>query len=189
MGVEVAPVPSKKFHDVVIVRKRAVAGYLQLLARLENAYKAKSQDERQAQALALMALADFLVANGKDGPILIWLLTLASSLTDPNYGKALPSNVWRKVALISLGMKALTMSGVAREEAARQAHRAVKTIGNVEVKTLVRRYDELQKGRVRNREARRVFISQSDKLATLVKRRGADAVAKHYFRLADLAEV
>jgi hypothetical protein len=66
-GVEVAPVPSKKFHDVVIVRKRAVAGYLQLLARLENAYKAKSQDERQAQALALMALADFLVANGKDG--------------------------------------------------------------------------------------------------------------------------
>jgi len=105
----VPSVASKKLHDVIVRRKRAVAGYPQLLARLENAYKAKSQDERQAQAVALMALSFFLVANGKDGPIPIWLLKLASSLTDPNYGKALPSNVWRKVALISLGMKALTM--------------------------------------------------------------------------------
>jgi hypothetical protein len=184
----VPSVASKKLHDVIVRRKRAVAGYPQLLARLENAYKAKSQDERQAQAVALMALSAFLVANGKDGPIPIWLLTLASSLTDPNYGKALPSNVWRKVALISLGMKALTMGGVAREEAARQAHRAVKTIGNIEVKTLIHRYDELQKGRVKNREGRHLFISQSDKLAEFVKRWGVNAVAKHYFDLADQME-
>jgi len=185
----VPSVASKKLHDVIVRRKRAVAGYPQLLARLENAYKAKSQDGRQAQAVALMALADFLVANGKDDPIPIWLLELASSLTDPNYGKALPSNVWRKVALISLGMKALTMGGVAREEAARQAHRAVKTIGNIEVKTLIHRYDELQKGRVKNREGRHLFITHSDMLAKLVRRYGVKAVAKRYFYFADLMKV
>lgn len=177
-----------KWHDVVVRRTWAVVSYPQLLARLENAYKGRGK-ERLAWATILSALAEFLVANGKNGPAPIWLLKSASALSDIGYGKALSSNVWRKFALISLGMKALTMGGVRREEAAKQAHRVVKTIGNIEVKTLLHRYDELQKRRVKNPEARRIFSSQSDKLAKFVKRDGARAVAKRYFDLADQTEV
>src|SRR5262249_31797165 len=186
---EVPPVPSKKFHDVVVVRKRAVAGYPQLLARLENAYKGKSMGERRAQAFAMQALAQFLVDNGAGGPVPVWLLNSASALSDIDHGKSLPSNIWRKFALISLGMKALTMGGVKREDAAVRACRAVKTIGKIKAETLLHRYDELQKGRVKNREARHIFNTQREKLAEFAKRDGFEAVAKHYFGLADQMEV
>jgi hypothetical protein len=129
-------------------------------------------------------LADFLVANGKHGAVPVWLFMAASSLTDVNLGKSLPSNVWRNFALISLGMKALTMGGVKRKEAAQQAHRTVKTVG-VTAEILLQRYDEFQKDRVNNREARRVFSTQSDELPRLVALNGSEAVAKHYFDLAD----
>jgi hypothetical protein len=172
-----------KFHDVTVRRKRSVVGYRQLLARLANLHKRAPPDECQAQGVALAALADFLVANGEHGALPVWLQMAASSLTDVNLGKSLPSNVWRNFALISLGMKALTMGGVNREEAARQAHRAVNT--GVTVEILLQRYDEFRKGRVKNPEARHLFNAWNDKLGQLVEVNGFEAAAKRYFELAD----
>jgi hypothetical protein len=180
-----------KFHDVTIVRKRSVVGYRTLLARLENARKASIKCERQAQGLALLALNEFLVSNfnseDKHWRVPFWLVQMASSLTDVDYGKSFSSNTWRKFALISVGMRALTMGGAKREEAAQQAHRAVKTIGDVTVTTLLSRYDEFQKGRVKNQVARHIFNTQGIKLVETVQRSGFEAVAKGYFQLADLA--
>lgn len=180
-----------KFHDVTVRRKRSVVGYRTLLARLESARKASIKNERQALGLALLALAEFLFFNSEDEHwrIPVWLAKMASSLTDADYGKSFSSNTWRKFALISVGMRALTMGGVKRKEAALQAHRTVKTIGNTTVTMLLNRYDELQKNRVKNPEARRIFSTQGDKLVALVNRSGFEAVAKAYFQLADLSDI
>jgi hypothetical protein len=174
-----------KLHTVTVVKKHTVVRYRQLLARLANLHKRAPPDECQAQGVALLALADFLVANGEHGTVPAWLQMAASSLTDVNLGKSLPSNVWRNFALISLGMKALTMGGVKREEAARQAHRAVNT--GVTVEILLQRYDEFRKGRVKNPEARHLFNTWDDKLAQLIEVDGFEAAAKRYFELADAA--
>ena len=178
-----------KLHDITVRRKRSVVGYRGLLRRLEIARAAAIKNERQGQGLALLALSEFLFRNGEDARIPIWLAKMATSLTDADYGKSFSSNTWRKFALISLGMKALTMGGVKREEAARQAHRAVKAIGDVTVKVLLHRYDELQKDGVKNSEARRIFSTWGgDKLAELVNRDNFEAVAKYYFHLANLSD-
>jgi hypothetical protein len=140
-----------------------------------------------------MALAEFLVANIKSGngptPVIpLWLFKMASSLTDPA-GKGLSSNDWRKFAIIAVGMRALTIGGVKREEAAKQAHRAVRTLGNVDVRTLLHRYDEFRKGGVKNREGAHVFSTETDKLSGAIERDGFEAVAKRYFEFADLADL
>jgi hypothetical protein len=177
-----------KLHDVTVRKKHYVVDYVRLVRRLEKIREIE-KNEHHAQGYALFMLAEFLTANHATRPttVSLWLMKMASSLTDPD-GKSLPSNVWRKFALISLGMKALTMSGIGRKEAARQAHRAVKTIGNITTDTLLSRYDELQKDRVQNREARRIYSQQTQKLAKLIELKDPQAVAKHYFGLADMAD-
>jgi hypothetical protein len=177
-----------KLHDVTVRKKHYVVDYVRLVRRLEKIREIE-KNEHHAQGYALFMLAEFLTANHATRPttVSLWLMKMASSLTDPD-GKSLPSNVWRKFALISLGMKALTMSGIGRKEAARQAHRAVKTIGNITTDTLLSRYNELQKDRVQNREARRIYSQQTQKLAKLIELKDPQAVAKHYFGLADMAD-
>jgi hypothetical protein len=165
------------------------------LRRLEHIRKRSKEppkNERIAQGVALAALAEFLAANIKseNGParvIPMWLFKMASSLTDPG-GKGLSSNDWRKFAIIAVGMRALAIGGIKREEAAKQAHRAVRTLGNVDVQTLLHRYDEFRKARVKNREAAHVFSTETDKLLGAIERDGFEAVAKRYFEGADLVD-
>jgi hypothetical protein len=169
-----------KRHDVTVRKVKTVAGYRQLLARLERAHKKvrRVHGERQAYALALYALAEFLFVNGKENePIAVWLMELSSSLTDAG-GKGLSSNVWRKFVLISLGMKALVAGGHTRKEASERAARAT---GTADPETILYRYDELRKGRVKNREAKRLFSVQSDALDKYIKANGFEAVANRYF--------
>jgi hypothetical protein len=132
--------------------------------------------------------ANIKSGNGPTPVIPLWLFKMASSLTDPA-GKGLSSNDWRKFAIIAVGMRALTIGGVKREEAAKQAHRAVRTLGNVDVRTLLHRYDEFQKGGVKNRVGAHVFSTETDKLSGAIERDGFEAVAKRYFEFADLADL
>jgi hypothetical protein len=186
-----------RWHDVTVrrVRRDTVVGYQKLLRRLEHIRKVSKElptTEHGAQGVALLALSEFLAANVRSGngpaPVIpVWLNKMASSLTDPA-GEGLSSNDWRKIAIIAVGMKALTIGGVKREEAAKQAHRAVRTLGNIDVRILLHRYDEFQKGRVKNREGAWVFGTESDKLSDAIERDGFEAVAKRYFELADLAD-
>ena len=180
-------------HDVTIrrIRRDTVVGYRQLLGRLERIRewsKKSPKNERAAPAVALLAVSDFLVANIRSGnepaPVIpTWLAKMANSLADPDYGKMLSANEGLQFASIFLGMRALTMNGVSRKEAARRAHRAVGA--DVSEEIILSRYDELLKGRVKNREAQRVLSkSGGDELAQLVKSKGAEAASKYYFSLA-----
>jgi hypothetical protein len=169
-----------KRHDVTVRRVARVAGYRQLLARLETAHKKVRpvHGQRQACALALFALSEFLFVNvNKNDPVAVWLAALSSALTDAS-GKGLSSNVWREFVLISLGMKALVVGGHTRKEASERAARAT---GTADAKTILHRYDELRKGRVKNREAKRLFSVQSDALDKHIEANGFEAVANQYF--------
>jgi hypothetical protein len=182
--------PKPKWHDVT-VRPR-VRGYPTLLARLERAHKdVRAKNERAAYAMTLLALVEFGKANGWNAAILFWLWELLSALTDLDYGvvppllkpplksKALSSKTWRRFALVSLGMRALTIEGISRPEAAQRAVQSVKGIG--ENKIVLQRYDEFQKGRVKNREAKLLFRRGVQLLPEAIERKGAASVAKHYF--------
>jgi hypothetical protein len=186
--------PPPKWHDVT-VRPR-VRGYRTLLVRLGRAHKdVRAANERAAYAMALLALAEFGKANGWNEAILFWLWELASALTDLDYGvvppllkpplktKAFSSKTWRRFALVSLGMRALTIDGISRPEAARRAIKSVKGIG--ETKIVLQRYDEFQKGGVRNREAKLWFRTGVQSLPEMIEEKGAASVAKHYFDLAN----
>ena len=161
-----------------------IRGYRRLLVRLGRAYKHKGTNERHAWAHVFLALADFLVENGLVGRGALWLQESASTLTDPEGGKALPSKTWRRFALVSLGMRALTIDGVSREEAARRAVRSVKGIGDT--RTVLQRYDEFRKDRVKNQEARHLFHHWEQSLPEMIERKGAASVAKFYFDIANL---
>src|SRR5262245_15613767 len=114
--------PPPKWLDVTVRRKRhLVRGYRRLLVRLGRAYETKDINERYAWAFAFLALAQFLIENGLGGRPTLWLMESASTLTDPEGTKALPSKTWRRAAIVSLGMRALTTDGISRQEAARRA--------------------------------------------------------------------
>jgi len=151
--------------------------------RLTRAYKYKGNNERHAWANVFLALADFLEVNGARGLILVWLMESASKLTDPG-GKGLPSNTWRRFAFVSLGMRALTIDGISRPEAARRAVQSVKGIGDTT--TVLRRYDELQKDGVKNQEARHLFRNCTHLLPEMIERKGSAAVAKQFFDMANV---
>jgi hypothetical protein len=161
-----------------------IRGYQRLLRRLGRAYEYKGKNERHAWAQVFMALADFLVENGLVGRGALWLQESASTLTDPEGSKALPSNIWRRSALVSLGMRALTIDGISREEAARRAVRSVRGIGDV--KTVLQRYDELQKGRVKNPEAGYLLREYTQLLPEMSERKGVASVAKFFFDAANI---
>jgi hypothetical protein len=162
-----------------------IRGYRRLLVRLGRAYEHKGKNERHAWAHVFMALADFLVENGLVGRGALWLQESASTLTDPEGSKALPSKTWRRFALVSLGMRALTIDGISREEAARRAVRSVKGTGDA--KTVLQRYDALRKGGgVKNREARYLFHTRGQLLPKMIEREGAASVAKFFFDAANI---
>jgi hypothetical protein len=161
-----------------------IRGYQRLLRRLGRAYEHKGKNERHAWAHVFMALADFLVENGLVGRGALWLQEAASTLTDPEGSKALSSNIWRRFALVSLGMQALTIDGISREEAARRAVRSVRGIGDV--KTVLQRYDALRKDSVKNQEARYLFHTRRQLLPKMIERDGAASVAKFFFDAANI---
>ena len=173
-----------------------IRGYRPLLERLARIYKRKDElarlgrtyerkddgHERAVSAAVLMALADFLADNG------LWLslrlFESASTLTDPQGSKALPSKTWRRFALVSLGIRALTIDGISRQEATQRAVRSVKGIGDT--RTVLQRYDEFRKDRVKNQEARYLFHHWEQSLPEMIERAGAAAVAKFYFNMANI---
>ena len=174
-------------QPVIVLPRRlrrpvVVRGLAPLLAQVAYAHNHKDDNERHAMANVFMALADFLVANGLYGAAALWLLELTSKLTDSG-GKGLPSKTWRRFALISLGMRALTLDGISREEAARRAVRSVK---GMDTKTLLQRYDTLLKDRVKNHEARHLFHKHSALLPQFVDETGAEATARFFFDQANL---
>ena len=166
------PVGSKRASATVatIEARSGIRGYPRLLLRLGRAYEHKDKNERHAWARVFMALADFLVENGLVGRGALWLQESASTLTDPQGSKALASKTWRRFALVSLGMRALTIDGISREEAARRAVQSVRGIGDT--RTVLQRYDELQKDRVKNREARYLFQTRGQSLPKMIERGG-----------------
>jgi hypothetical protein len=182
-------------HDVTVrrIRRDTVVGYRQLLEDLERIrnWSKKSPKNKRPEAGALLALSDFLVANIRSGngpaPVIpMWLGKIAKSLIDPDYGKMLSANEWLQFTLIFLGMRALTMNGASRKEAARRARRSVKT--DVSEEIILSRYDELLKGRVKNPEAQRLLSKYGgDELAHLVKSKGSEAASKRYFDIARAA--
>jgi hypothetical protein len=171
-----------------IVVVRHAPGYRTLVHRLTLAFEKRASNERRAWALVFLALAEFLVENGLNGLDRLypfWLMESASKLTDPEGSKALPSNTWRRFAFVSLGMRALTIDGISRPEAARRAVRSVKGIGDA--KTVLQRYDEFQKeDGVKNREAGFLFRNGTQLLPEMIERKGAAAVAQLYFDMANV---
>jgi hypothetical protein len=183
------------------VRKELVVGFLTLSAQLGRAHKdVRPKDQREAYAIALLAVGDFLIANGANGVIPFWLAELGSALTDLNYGivgpllqahkhKGYISGEWRRYAMVALGMTALTMAGIKREEAAAYALRTVKMIRGTSAKTILSRYDDFHGGRVKNLEGKRVFklghqrLIEGRRAATQAK---FEKAANFWFDLADL---
>jgi hypothetical protein len=164
--------------------------YRVLLRNIAIAYtKARvSHGDRWAYALALLALADFLKANGAGGPVLPWLADLGSALTDLDDGivrpllaaekrKGLSSREWRRRAFICLGMRALAETGMDRTRAAVTAQHTSKEARQFSVDNLVALYDQFQKkDGIKNREAAALY-------ANGVKQGGS---AQTYFACADL---
>jgi hypothetical protein len=184
-----------------VVRRELVVGFRTLAARLGRAHKdVRPKDEREAYAMALFAVGDFLKVNGANGVIPFWLAELGSALTDLNYGiagsllqthkhKGYISGEWRRYAMVALGMTALTMAGVKREEAARHALRTVKTIRGTPAKTILSRYGDFHGDRVKNLEGKRVFKVGHQRL--IEGRRAAtqadfEKASNTWFDLADL---
>ena len=175
-----------------------IFGYRDLIVRLGRARTERSSNERKAYAAALLAFAEFGKANGWNEATQLWLFELASALTDLDYGvvppllkpplksKSLPSKTWRRFALVALGMKLLTMSGIKRNEAADRALRAVKVIRGTKRETVLSRYDDFQRKRIKNKEAARVFNRQLSRLeGKMPSAIALEKLAKHYFALAD----
>jgi hypothetical protein len=183
-------------------RKELVGGFRTLAVRLGRAHMdLRPKNERAAYAMALLAVGDFLKVNGANGIIEVWLGELASALTDLDYGivgplfqteknKSLPSNTWRRFAMVAVGMTALTMAGVKREEAARRALRTVKMIRGTQAKTILSWYDDFHRGHVKNREGARVFSQAHKRLKAYSSAGRADAdlekAATGFFKLANL---
>jgi len=177
-----------------------IFGYRDLIMALGRARKdLRPSNERKAYAAALVAFTEFGKANGWNGATLVWLLELASAITDLDYGivaplleappksKSFSSNVWRKFALVALGMKVLTMSGIERNEAADRALRTVKRIRGTERKAVLSRYDDFQRGRIKNKEAARVFkLGLSHLEEKTPSAADLEELAKRYFAWADL---
>jgi hypothetical protein len=151
--------------------------------------------------MVLRAVGDFLKVNGLNAVIPVWLLELASTLTDLDDGivgpllqteknKSFPSNTWRRFALVAVGMTALTMAGVKREEAARRALRTVKMIRGTQAKTILSRYDDFHRGLIINREGARVFSRAHQRLKAYSSAGRSDVdlerVATVWFQTANL---
>lgn len=180
-------------------RQELVVGFRTLVARLGRAHMdVRPKDERAAYAMALKAVGDFLTVNGTNSIIPVWLADLASALTDLDDGivgpllrtekhKSLPSKIWRRSALVAVGMTALTMAGVKREEAARCALRIVKTIQGTPAKIILSRHDDFHKDRVKNREGARVFSWANKRLKAYSSRADAnlEKAASIFFQLAN----
>jgi hypothetical protein len=197
------PVDSKAPTVAEIIKARSggvIRGYPRLLLRLGRARKdLRPSNERKAYAAALRAFADFGRVNGWNSDTQTWLFELATALTDLDFGivspllkpplksKSFSSNVWRRFALVALGMKVLGMSGIERGEAASRALRAVKIIRGTERKTVLSRYDDFQRDRIKNREAVRVFkMGLSHLEGKTLSPEVLEVLAKQYFALADL---
>jgi hypothetical protein len=83
-------------------------------------------------------------------------------------------------------MKFLTMSGIKRNEAADRALRTVKVIRGTKRETVLSRYDDFQRKRIKNKEAARVFNRQLSRLeGKMPSAIALEKLAKHYFALAD----
>ena len=79
------------------------------------------------------------------------------------------------------------MSGIERREAAERALRTVKIIRGTERKTVLSRYDDFQRGRIKNREAVRVFkLGLSHLEGKTLSAAVLEELANQYFALADL---
>jgi hypothetical protein len=154
------------------------------------AFKARASNERHSYMAALVAISEFLIEN-KNYAFGLWLFELAAALDDLDNGttplvlrpaktgnKSLSSREWRRSAMVSLGMKALTMCNVSRSDAADQALDAVKVIGTKK-EVILSRYDEFRKkkGKIKNEAAAvyamgcKILDEQSpDKLRELAQR-------------------
>ena len=177
-----------------------IFGYRDLIVRLGRARTdLRSSNERKAYAAALIAFAEFGRANGWNAATQAWLCELASALTDLDFGivppllepplkvKSFSSKTWRGHALVALGMKVLTMSGIGRDEAADRALRTVKRIRGTERKAVLSRYDDFQRGRIKNKEAARVFkLGLSHLEEKTPSAADLEELAKRYFAWADL---
>jgi hypothetical protein len=178
----VRQVPVIRGYRPLLVRLAQIYKRKDDLARLGRTYERKDDgNERAVSAAVLMALADFLAENGL--LLSLRLLDSASTLTDPQGSKALPSKTWRRFAFVSLGIRALTIDGISRQEATQRAVRSVKGIGDT--RTVLQRYDEFRKDRVKNQEARHLFHHWEQSLPKMIERAGAAAVAKFYFDIAN----
>jgi hypothetical protein len=145
-------------------RLTADENHQRVVRTLRAIYKdTRPKNERLAYTQALFTLADLLRVDGEDLHFIIWIMELGYALDDLNHGivrplfqaknsKAMPTNEWRVFAFASIGMRAFTMAGASRGDAARQAVRAIPGI-NADQKTVLDRYDEFQKGRIKNRSA------------------------------------
>jgi hypothetical protein len=178
----------------VIRKTRPVAGYPELERRLSVAYgKVRpSGGDAAAYSFALLAVAEFIRANGPNEIIACWLLGLGSKLTDSNAGKEFSSAVWRQYALVAIGMRALMLGKVARQGAARRARRAVKAIRSDSDATILSRYDSFRSGRIGNKEGMRIFGTNCSKLEKglppILTRepKAFERLAQGYFDLANL---
>jgi hypothetical protein len=141
----VRQVPVIRGYRPLLVRLAQIYKRKDDLARLGRTYERKDDgNERAVSAAVLMALADFLAENGL--LLSLRLLDSASTLTDPQGSKALPSKTWRRFAFVSLGIRALTIDGISRQEATQRAVRSVKGLGDTRI--VLQRYDEFRKDRV-----------------------------------------
>jgi hypothetical protein len=181
---------------VVVVRR--APGYRTLIGRLTLAFEKRATiNERRAYMAALVAISEFLRVN-ENPALAIWLLELASTMDDLNSGitrawlkgarsgnKSLPSSDWRRFAAISVGIEALRMCNVSRNDAADQALRAVKAIKGTKRQIVLSRYDELQKKRAKNEVAAQIYSRGCEGLKGQTPDKLRE-MAKKFFQTADL---
>jgi hypothetical protein len=168
-----------------------------LFGEIARAYREvrATHGDRTAYGMVLIALADFLKANGLSGPVPLWLMELGSALTDLDDGvvrpllatkkrKGLPSNEWRRRAYICLGMRVLVDGGMPRKGAARAARRASRMAEALSVNELVTLYDQFQKrDGIKNREAAHVYANS--KALDFAAAGKPEQVARLYFWMSD----
>jgi hypothetical protein len=189
--------PSKpKLYNVTVRYK----GLRALAIRIARAHKdVRKVSEVSAYAMAVDAMADFLAENECNAAIVLWLKGLVIALSDLDRGitapvlrpakaanKSLPTTEWRRFAAIAAGMRALTISGVSRDEAANHALRSVRSIRKTTKKVVLSRYDEFQKqGRVKNKAAAKAYAN-SCKLLDGQPPEKLREIAAQLFTIADL---
>ena len=161
-------------HDVTVVRK---PGRIAIRRQLEHAFdEIGPQNERRGYVAALGGISEYLISAGVDYRHACKLVDLASALSDLDDGivrpllrpahvnnrRLTPSNIWRRRALVALGIEALLKSGLSRDEAAGEAERNVKTICHLVAhrtkptkpsKAALSWNDELGKGRIKSFDA------------------------------------